>query len=63
MLKGVGNAEGGPGLVMPGYASALTDADIARLAAYLRRTRTDRPPWTDVEKKVVVIRQSPATSQ
>jgi mono/diheme cytochrome c family protein len=63
VLKGVGNAEGRPGLVMPGYASALTDADIARLAAYLRRTRTDRPPWTDVEKKVVAIRQSPATSQ
>jgi mono/diheme cytochrome c family protein len=63
VLKGVGNTEGGPGLVMPGYASALTDADIARLAAYLRRTRTDRPPWTDVEKKVVAIRQSPATSQ
>jgi mono/diheme cytochrome c family protein len=42
---------------MPGYAPALTDADVARLAAYLRRTRTDRPPWTDVEKKVTAVRR------
>jgi mono/diheme cytochrome c family protein len=63
VLKGIGNTEGATGLVMPGYASALTNSDIARLAAYLRRTRTDRPPWTDVEKKVDVILQNPATSQ
>jgi mono/diheme cytochrome c family protein len=63
VLKGVGNTEGAPGLVMPGYAPALTDTDIARLAAYLRRTRTDRPPWTEVEKKVAEIRENPAASQ
>ena len=63
VLKGIGNTEGASGLVMPAYASSLTDADIARLAAYLRRTRTDRPPWTDLEKKVAVIRRSPATAQ
>ena len=63
VLKGVSHTEGASGLVMPGYASALTDADIARLAGYLRRTRTDRPPWTDVEKKVDSILQNPATSQ
>ena len=34
------NSEGAAGLVMPAYASSLTDAEIARLAAYLRRTRT-----------------------
>ena len=38
-------------------ARALTDTDIARLAAYLRRTRTDRAPWVDLEKKVAAIRQ------
>ena len=48
VLRGIGNTEGAPGLVMPAYASSLTDAEIARLAAYLRRTRTtlsalDRP--------------------
>ena len=56
VLNGIGIAEGGTGLVMPSYAAALSDADIARLAAYLRRTRTDKPPWTDVEKKIAAAR-------
>jgi mono/diheme cytochrome c family protein len=60
VLNGIGISDGGPGLVMPGYAAALTDADIARLAAYLRRTRTDAPPWIEVEKKVAAIRQQAA---
>jgi mono/diheme cytochrome c family protein len=54
LLKGIGIAEGGPGLVMPSYGAALSDADIAQLANYLRRTRTGQPPWTDIEKKVNV---------
>jgi mono/diheme cytochrome c family protein len=45
---------------MPAYAS-LTDAEIAGLAAYLRRTRTKRPPWNDVEKKVAAVRGKPAS--
>ena len=56
VLNGIGIAEGGKGLVMPSYAAALSDADIARLAAYLRRTRTDKPPWTDIEKKIAAAR-------
>ena len=59
VLKGFGSADGAPGLVMPAYAS-LTDAEIARLGAYLRRTRTNYPPWTDLEKKVAAIRGKPA---
>jgi mono/diheme cytochrome c family protein len=62
VLKGIGNTEGAPGLVMPAYASALTDADIARLAAYLRRTRTNLPPWTDLENQVAAIRRESAAS-
>jgi len=50
-----------PGLVMPVYAS-LTDSEIARLAAYLRRTRTKRPPWSDLEKKVASVRRESAAS-
>jgi mono/diheme cytochrome c family protein len=57
VLDGIGVGEGGPGLVMPSYAAAFSDADIARLAAFLRRTRTDRPAWTDLEKKVAAARQ------
>jgi mono/diheme cytochrome c family protein len=63
VLGGIGVRDGGPGLVMPSYASALTDADIGRLAAYLRRTRTDQPPWTGLEDKIATIRKQPATSQ
>jgi mono/diheme cytochrome c family protein len=57
VLNGIGIAEGGPGLVMPAYATALSDTDIARLAAYLRRTRTGSPPWSDLERKISAIRQ------
>jgi mono/diheme cytochrome c family protein len=63
VLGGIGISDGAAGLMMPGYASALTDADIARLAAYLRRTRTDLPPWTRLEEKVAAIRQEARGSQ
>jgi mono/diheme cytochrome c family protein len=62
VLKGISNTEGAPGLVMPAYASSLTDAEIARLAAYLRRTRTKLPPWTDLESKAAAIRRESASS-
>jgi cytochrome c553 len=57
VLRGIGSTDGAPGLVMPAYASSLSDADLARLAAYLRRTRTTRPPWTDLEHKVSAARR------
>ena len=38
VLRGIGSTEGARGLVMPAYASSLNDAELARLAAYLRRT-------------------------
>jgi mono/diheme cytochrome c family protein len=62
VLKGVGNTDGAPGLVMPAYGSSLSDSEIARLAAYLRRTRTKYPPWIDLEKKVSAIRRESAAS-
>jgi mono/diheme cytochrome c family protein len=63
VLGGLSLQDGGPGLAMPSYASALTDADLARLALYLRRTRTDRPPWADVDKQVAAIRGQLAGSR
>jgi mono/diheme cytochrome c family protein len=63
VLGGISIKDGAPGLVMPSYASALTNADIARLAAYLRRTRTDRPAWTGLEEKVAAARKEAGTSQ
>ena len=34
----------------------VSDADVAELAAYLRATRTDKPAWPDLKKKVAAIR-------
>jgi mono/diheme cytochrome c family protein len=63
VLKGVGDTEGALGLVMPEYASSLSDGEIARLGDYLRRTRTNSPPWTGLENKVATIRQISAKSR
>ena len=57
IVRGMGAEEGIPGAVMPAFGRALTDADIARIAAYLRRTRTSLPPWPDLATKVAAIRQ------
>jgi mono/diheme cytochrome c family protein len=56
VLRGISASEGIPGVVMPSFARALSDADIARIAAYLRRTRTNLPPWPDLDKKIAAIR-------
>lgn len=61
MLHGIGLHEGGPGLTMPSYGSGLSDHDIARIAAYLRGSRTQLPAWHDLQKKVAEIRQQPAS--
>ncbi|MBV8664501.1 MAG: cytochrome c, partial [Hyphomicrobiales bacterium] len=56
VLRGVSAHEGIPGVVMPSFALGMTDADVARIAAYLRRTRTSLPPWPDLEAKTAAIR-------
>ncbi|CAN5265002.1 cytochrome c [soil metagenome] len=56
ILYGVSARDGAAGIVMPGFAGGFADADIARLAGYLRKTRTTRPAWTDLESKVASIR-------
>jgi len=63
VLRGVGDTDGARGLVMPAYASSFSDAEVATLAAYLRRTCTTQPPWTDLENKVSVARRELAASQ
>jgi mono/diheme cytochrome c family protein len=63
VLRGVGSKDGAPGLVMPAYASSLSDAEVARIGAYLRRTRTTRPPWPDLEKNASAARRQLAKSQ
>jgi mono/diheme cytochrome c family protein len=56
ILYGIGSKEGAPGIVMPAFGTGFSDDDVVRLAAYLRRTRTHLPAWTDLPKKVREIR-------
>jgi mono/diheme cytochrome c family protein len=55
ILHGVSAKDGAPGVVMPAF-SRFSDADIVTLAAYLRATRTSKPPWPGLDKKVAAIR-------
>ena len=57
VLSGITLKDGMPGVMMPGFAHTLSDAEVARLAAYLRATRTELPAWTDLETKVAAIRK------
>ena len=57
ILRGISAEEGMAGVVMPAFGGALSDADVGRIAAYLRRTRTDLPPWPDLAAKIAKIRQ------
>ena len=63
VLRGVGEADGAPGLVMPGFASSLSDGEVARIGAYLRQTRTKFPPWRDLGRKITTIRRTMAKSE
>ncbi len=42
---------------MPGFASALTDQEVASLVSYLRARYSGRPAWTGVEDAVRRARQ------
>jgi mono/diheme cytochrome c family protein len=62
VLRGVSAEEGIPGVVMPSFAQGFSDTDIARIAAYLRRTRTNLPPWPDLDTKIAAIRRQISAS-
>lgn len=55
ILYGITARDGVPGMVMPAF-STLSDGDVARIAGYLRATRTDKGPWPDLERQVAAIR-------
>jgi mono/diheme cytochrome c family protein len=63
VLRGVSASEGIPGVVMPSFAHGFSDADIARIAAYLRRTRTNLSPWPELEAKIAAIRREVSATQ
>ena len=50
--EGIMPREGEHGRWMPGFAGALTDAQLTALAHYLRRAAADAPPWPDVAGEI-----------
>ena len=56
ILYGLPAPEGERGPIMPGFAGALTDQQIAQLLAYMRKTFSDKPEWKDIEPLVADIR-------
>jgi mono/diheme cytochrome c family protein len=54
---GIHPFEGGGGAIMPGFAGALTDAQVVSLMGYLRSAFTDLPAWRDVDKALNRIKQ------
>lgn len=56
ILDGVGNEDGIAGIVMPAFRNALNDEEVAAVAAYIRKSRTDKAAWADLSNKVANIR-------
>jgi mono/diheme cytochrome c family protein len=56
ILQGIPWREGKPAPYMPSFAAALTDAQVAELAGYLRATYSDKPAWSDLPAEVAKAR-------
>jgi mono/diheme cytochrome c family protein len=63
ILRGISAKDGLANVVMPSFAEALSDADIGRIAAYLRRTRTNLPPWPKLADKIADLRRQTSARQ
>ena len=56
-LEGIAPPEGHTGRAMPGFANALTDAQLKDLMAYIRSEFGRAPAWTDVDAQLARIRE------
>jgi mono/diheme cytochrome c family protein len=52
VLGGLPPAEGERNPIMPGFAGALNDEQLAALLSYLRSRFSDRPLWSDIEAEI-----------
>jgi mono/diheme cytochrome c family protein len=52
VLDGIEAPARAPAAFMPGFANAMTDEQVAALAAYLRANFTDQPAWSEVDDHV-----------
>jgi mono/diheme cytochrome c family protein len=59
MVHGIDARDGAPGVVMPAFGH-FSDADLAAIAGYLRATRTNKAPWTDLDQKIAAVRAQAA---
>jgi len=57
VLEGIHPAEGQPGPLMPGFAEALTDEQIAQVLAYVRASYSTRPAWFNLAARIRQIRR------
>jgi mono/diheme cytochrome c family protein len=58
VLSGVRPVEGERSPIMPGFATSMTDAQIAALLNYLRAKFSNQPAWTGVEKTIADARST-----
>jgi len=58
VLSGVRAVEGERSPIMPGFASSMTDEQVAALLNYLRARFSNQPGWTGVEKTVADARRT-----
>ena len=56
ILYGVTSHQGTKGVVMPGFAQALSDDQVAQIAAYLRADRAQKPAWENLREEVTELR-------
>jgi mono/diheme cytochrome c family protein len=61
MLHGLPWRDGRAAAYMPAFGPALTDAQIAGLAAYLRATYTHEPAWPGLPDAVAKARKEQAS--
>jgi mono/diheme cytochrome c family protein len=58
VLGGIHPLPGDRGPIMPGFAGALTDQQIASLVSYVRSQFSGQPEWLNVDELVSKLRQS-----
>jgi mono/diheme cytochrome c family protein len=61
ILHGISVKDGLPGAMMPAFGAGMSDADVAAIAVWLRKSRTALPPWTDVPGVVAKVRSGKTT--
>ncbi len=60
-LHGLAAPAGAAGSIMPGYAGALDDADLAALLRFLRADIAHAAPWPDLDATIRTVRARGAT--